>query len=80
MTILISIFCFLINFSILIAAGESFPAAPLLPSIPSDRFEQGENSEATLRRLLSTGVLEVQLEADVVVPLEVISDVHIKLL
>ncbi len=80
MAILISIFCFLINFSILMAVEESFPATPLLPSIPSDRLEQGENSETTLRRLLSTGVLEVQLEANVVVPLEVISDVHIKAL
>lgn len=77
---LISAFCFLINFNILIAVGESVPTIPLLPAIPSDKVEQGENAETTVRRLISSGILDVVLEADVVVPLEVISDVHIKAL
>ena len=73
-------FCFLINFSVLIVAQESIPMIPMLPAIPTDKIEQGENGESIVRKLISSGVLEVDLKAEVIVPLEVISDVHIKAL
>lgn len=62
-------------------AAEGFiPMLPLLPAIPTDKIEQGENGESIVRKLISSGVLEVDLKAEVIVPLEVISDVHIKAL
>ncbi|MCX3067643.1 hypothetical protein OQE61_09045 [Cetobacterium somerae] len=73
-------FCFLINFSVLIVAQESIPMIPMLPAIPTDKIEQVENGEPIIRKLINSGVLEVSLEAEVIVPLEVISDVHIKAL
>lgn len=71
---------FFINFSILMAAEGFIPMLPLLPAIPTDKIEQGENGESIVRKLISSGVLEVDLKAEVIVPLEVISDVHIKAL
>ena len=71
--------CFLINFSILIAVEGLIPMLPLIPAIPTDKIEQGENGEI-IRKLISSGILEVELKAEVIVPLEVISDVHIKAL
>lgn len=73
-------FYFFINFSILIAVEGSIPLLPLLPAIPTDKIEQGENGEPIVRKLISSGILEVELKAEVIVPLEVISDVHIKAL
>ncbi|MGL5934985.1 MAG: hypothetical protein ACRCZI_05125 [Cetobacterium sp.] len=72
--------CFLINFSILMAVEGLIPMLPLLPAIPTDKIEQGENGEPIVRKLISSGILEVELKAEVIVPLEVISDVHIKAL
>ena len=72
--------CFLINFSVLIVAQESIPMIPMLPAIPTDKIEQVENGKPIIRKLINSGVLEVSLEAEVIVPLEVISDVHIKAL
>lgn len=72
--------CFLINFSILMAVEGFIPMLPLLPAIPTDKVEQGENGEPIIRKLISSGILEVELKAEVIVPLEVISDVHIKAL
>lgn len=71
---------FFINFSILMAVEGFIPMLPLLPAIPTDKIEQGENGESIVRKLISSGVLEVDLKAEVIVPLEVISDVHIKAL
>ena len=71
--------CFLINFSVLIAVEGLIPMLPLIPAIPTDKIEQGENGEI-IRKLISSGILEVELKAEVIVPLEVISDVHIKAL
>ncbi|ERT68956.1 hypothetical protein HMPREF0202_01123 [Cetobacterium somerae ATCC BAA-474] len=72
--------CFLINFSILMAVEDFIPMLPLLPAIPTDKIDQGENGELIVRKLISSGILEVELTAEVIVPLEVISDVHIKAL
>lgn len=72
--------CFLINFNVLTAAQESIPMIPLLPAIPTDKIEQVENGDPIVRKLISSGILEIELKAEVIVPLEVISDVHIKAL
>lgn len=72
--------CAFINFSILMAVEGGIPMLPLLPSIPTDKIEQVENGEPIIRKLINSGVLEVSLKAEVIVPLEVISDVHIKAL
>lgn len=72
--------CFLINFNVLTVAQESIPMIPLLPAIPTDKIEQVENGDPIVRKLISSGILEIELKAEVIVPLEVISDVHIKAL
>lgn len=72
--------CAFINFSILMAVEGGIPMLPLLPSIPTDKIEQVENGEPIIRKLINSGVLEVSLKAEVIVPLEVISDIHIKAL
>ncbi|MGL5934959.1 MAG: hypothetical protein ACRCZI_04995 [Cetobacterium sp.] len=59
---------------------SSIPMIPLLPAIPVEKVEENENGTVTTRKLLSTGSLEVSLEADVVVPLEIISDIEVKAL
>ncbi|MGL4977322.1 MAG: hypothetical protein ACRC5G_04840 [Cetobacterium sp.] len=53
---------------------------PLLPAIPTDKVETGEDGVVKTRTLLRTGMLEVVLKAEVVLPLEVITDVDIKAL
>lgn len=73
-------FYLFINFSFLMAIEGSIPLFPLLPSSPIDKVEEGENGKPSVRKLISSGVLEVDLKAEVIVPLEVISDVHIKAL
>ncbi|MGL4904404.1 MAG: hypothetical protein ACRC34_02755 [Cetobacterium sp.] len=67
----------------IIVSGESIPMIPMipiLPSIPLDRVEESENGEIKTRTLLETGSLSVVLKAEVVLPLEVITDVDIKAL
>ncbi|MGL4652736.1 hypothetical protein [Cetobacterium sp.] len=59
---------------------SSIPMIPLLPAIPVEKLEENENGTVTTRKLLSTGNLEIALEADVIVPLEIISDIEIKAL
>lgn len=61
-------------------AKTSVPMLPLLPAIPIEKVEETEDGNIITRRLLNTGTLEVQLQADVVVPLEIISDIEIKAL
>lgn len=73
-------FYLFINFSFLMAIEGSIPLFPLLPSSPIDKVEEGENGKPSIRKLISSGVLDVDLKAEVIVPLEVISDVHIKAL
>lgn len=45
-----------------------------------DKVIIGENGEQKTLKLLNSGTLDVELVAQVIVPLEVISDVHIKAL
>lgn len=46
----------------------------------TDKVIIGENGEQKTLKLLNSGTLDVELVAQVIVPLEVISDVHIKAL
>ncbi|MGL5191913.1 MAG: hypothetical protein ACRC7S_19930 [Cetobacterium sp.] len=76
---ILTVFC-LISIIAFGKAKTSVPMLPLLPAIPIEKVEETEDGNIITRRLLSTGTLEVQLQADVVVPLEIISDIEIKAL
>ncbi|MGL5725731.1 hypothetical protein [Cetobacterium sp.] len=73
------LFC-LMTTIILGKSRSSVPMLPLLPGVPIEKVEETEDGMVTTRRLLSTGSLETRLEADVVVPLEIISDIEVKAL
>lgn len=76
---ILTVFC-LISIIAFGKAKTSVPMLPLLSAIPIEKVEETEDGNIITRRLLSTGTLEVQLQADVVVPLEIISDIEIKAL
>lgn len=61
------------------AMAESIPMTPLIPATPVTK-EENVNGVIKKRRLLITDSVEARVKAQVIVPLEVISDVDIKAL
>lgn len=59
--------------------AESIPMTPLIPAAPVTK-EENVNGVIKKRRLLITDSVEARVKAQVIVPLEVISDVDIKAL
>lgn len=67
---------------ILITFAEVFsqPMIPLIPANPVEKEEVSENGETQIRKLIKTATLDIPLKAEVIVPLEIITDVDIKAL
>lgn len=61
------------------AMAESIPMTPLIPAAPVTK-EENVNGVIKKRRILITDSVEARVKAQVIVPLEVISDVDIKAL
>ena len=61
------------------AMAESIPMTPLIPAAPVIK-EENVNGVIKKRRILITDSVEARVKAQVIVPLEVISDVDIKAL
>lgn len=70
--------------SILLGAKEEgdvfIPMIPLIPASPTEKPVVGEDGEIKIRKLLKIGTALAKIEAEVIVPLEVISDIDIKAL
>ena len=61
--------------------GDIFiPMIPMIPASPTEKPSIGENGEVKIRKLLKVGNAQAKIEAEVIVPLEVISDIDIKAL